>query len=413
MDSTPEQIPRPIWVLIASAFVIAIGFGFITPVLPQFATSFNVGAAAAGIVVSAFAFFRLVFAPTSGRLVTKFGERWVYLTGVLMVAASTAATAFAQTYWQLLLYRSVGGIGSTMFTISAVALLTRLAPSTIRARVTSAYASSFLVGGVAGPLLGSLLVPYGVEVPFLSYAALLVIAALVVGAFIPASLGDAASAAQSGPPITVRVALAAPAFRAALATGFANGWANFGFRFAIIPLFVAAVLTQDERAPGWALTVFAIGNVLGILITGRLSDKLGRKPFMVAGLLISGVATAATGWATSLAALFVLSVIAGGGAGAVNPAQQASMADLVGKGRNGAPVLAAYQMAQDLGAILGPVLAGTLVDLLGFEYAFVVTGLISIVAALVWSRTPDTWGAPPLPGGGSDSVGDGATLKRS
>lgn len=58
-----QRIPREIWVLIASAFVIAVGFGLITPVLPQFAQSFGVGATASSIVVSVFAFFRLVFAP--------------------------------------------------------------------------------------------------------------------------------------------------------------------------------------------------------------------------------------------------------------------------------------------------------------------------------------------------------------
>ncbi|HQD69482.1 MAG TPA: MFS transporter, partial [Ornithinibacter sp.] len=60
------RIPREIWVLIASAFVIALGFGLILPVLPQFAQSFGVGATASSIVVSAFAFFRLVFAPAGG-----------------------------------------------------------------------------------------------------------------------------------------------------------------------------------------------------------------------------------------------------------------------------------------------------------------------------------------------------------
>ena len=52
----PPRIPREIWVLIAAAFVIALGFGLITPVLPSFAQSFGVGAFASSVVVSAFAF---------------------------------------------------------------------------------------------------------------------------------------------------------------------------------------------------------------------------------------------------------------------------------------------------------------------------------------------------------------------
>ena len=119
--------------------------------LPQFAQSFGVGATASSIVVSAFAFFRLVFAPVGGRLIARMGERPIYLAGLVIVAVSTGATAFAQTYWQLLVFRGVGGIGSVMFTVSAVALMVRLAPPTIRARVSSVYASAFLFGGILGP----------------------------------------------------------------------------------------------------------------------------------------------------------------------------------------------------------------------------------------------------------------------
>ena len=120
-----QPVPGEIRVLIASAFVIAIGFGIISPVLPAYARSFDVGVAAASFVVSIFAFFRLLGAPGSGVLVARLGERWVYLTGLGIVAASSLMTAFAQTYWQLLVFRGLGGLGSTMFTVSAMALLVR------------------------------------------------------------------------------------------------------------------------------------------------------------------------------------------------------------------------------------------------------------------------------------------------
>ncbi|MEZ5191278.1 MAG: MFS transporter [Nocardioides sp.] len=131
-DLSRDRIPREIWILIASSFLVAVGFGLITPVLPQFAQSFGVGATASSIVISAFAFFRLVGAPGGGRLVARLGERPVYLTGLLVVAGSTAATGFASSYWQLLVFRSLGGLGSTMFTVSALALIVRLSPPAIR-----------------------------------------------------------------------------------------------------------------------------------------------------------------------------------------------------------------------------------------------------------------------------------------
>ncbi len=384
------RIPREIWVLIASAFVIALGFGLITPVLPQFAQSFGVGATASSVVVSAFAFFRLVFAPGGGRLIARLGERPVYLMGLVIVAISTGATAFAQTYWQLLLFRGVGGIGSVMFTVSAVALMVRLSPPTIRARVSSAYASAFLIGGIGGPVVGGLLGNLGLRVPFIVYAITLLIAASVVAIFLGGTALRPDEAAAALPAMTFREGWGDSAYRAAIASGFANGWANFGVRNAILPLFAAVVIGKQPWVAGMALAVFAAGNAVGLTVAGRLSDRIGRKPFIVSGLVVSGLATAVTGFSTNLPVLVVLSVVAGLGSGALNPAQQASLADIVGRERNGGPALAAFQMSADTGAIIGPIVAGLLVDIGSYSLAFGVTGAITLLAAIPWLRARET-----------------------
>ncbi len=388
-DAQP-RIPREIWVLIAAAFVIAVGYGLITPVLPTFAQSFGVGAFASSVVVSAFAFFRLVFAPAGGRLIARLGERPVYLTGLVVVAMSTGATAFAQDYWHLLLFRGLGGIGSTMFTVSAVALLVRLAPAAIRARVTAAYASAFLLGGIGGPVFGGLLGSVGLRVPFLVYAVTLLVAAGIVAVFLRHASLRPAPGSPELPALTVREAWGDSAYRAAFGSGFANGWANFGVRNAIVPLFAVAVIAAQPWAAGVALAVFAVGNAVGLTVAGRRSDRMGRKQFIVGGLVVSGLATAATGLAQTLPVLVVVSVVAGIGAGALNPAQQAAVADVVGRERNGGPALAAFQMSQDLGAILGPIAAGLLVDHGSYGLAFAMTGAITLLAAVPWLRARET-----------------------
>ena len=110
-DVVRVRLPREIRVLAAAAFVIAIGYGLVAPALPTFARSFDVGVTAASAVISAFALFRLAFAPVSGRLVARLGELRTYLLGLGIVAVSTGACAFAAEYWQLLVFRSLGGIG--------------------------------------------------------------------------------------------------------------------------------------------------------------------------------------------------------------------------------------------------------------------------------------------------------------
>ncbi|GAB3998382.1 MFS transporter [Nocardioides marmoraquaticus] len=359
--------------------------------LPAYARSFDVGVAAASVVVSAFAFFRLLFAPASGALVSRLGERPVYLGGLLVVAASSLATAFAQSYAQLLVLRGVGGIGSTMFTVSAMALLVRLAPPTIRGRVSSAYASSFLLGGMLGPVLGGGLAGFGLRVPFVAYAAALVLAAAVVGVRLSgASLRPATTDGQAAlAPMRVREALGDPAYRAALASAFANGWCNFGVRVAVLPQFAVAV-HDDTWVAGVALALAAAGTALALQVAGRVADSVGRKPLVLVGLLVTAATLGAIGLSGDLVVLFVLSALSGLGSGLLNPGQQATVADVVGNDRGGGPVLGAFQMTQDAGAILGPVLVGVVADQAGFAWAFATTAAISLLALLPWLTAPET-----------------------
>lgn len=385
-------IPREIRVLIAAAFVIAIGFGLVAPVLPAYARSFDVGVAAASVIVSAFAFMRLVFAPAGGVLITRLGERPVYLLGLLIVAASTGACALANTYWELLIYRGLGGIGSTMFTVSAMGLIVRLAPPAIRGRVSASYASAFLIGGIAGPILGGFTAGFGYRVPFVIYAVALVVAAGVVATFLSGAALRPAPGAVPLPVLSVREALRDSAYRAVLVAGFANGWANFGVRVALVPL-VPLFAATGGLGPAWAgiaLTMFAAGNAMALTVSGRLVDTYGRRRLVIVGLLVSAAGTGTLGWAHTIVPFLVLSVIAGAGAGLVNPGQQAAVADIVGQERSGGKVLATFQMATDCGAILGPVLAGTLADFFGFEAAFAVTAVVLLAGAAAWWPARET-----------------------
>ncbi|WAH96701.1 MFS transporter [Arthrobacter sp. MMS18-M83] len=383
--ATKAPMPRDIKVMLVAAFLIALGFGLVAPVLPQFATTFDVGATAAAVIVSIFAFMRLVFAPAGGVLMGRFGERPVYIAGLLIVAASTAACAFAQSYWQLLVFRGLGGAGSVMFTVAAMGLLIRLAPPESRGRVSGAYASAFLIGSVLGPVVGGLLAGFGLRVPFLAYAAALVLAALVVRTQLTGSSKGASQGDAAGPAMQLKEALRDSAYRAALFSSFGNGWATFGVRMATVPLFAVVVLAAGAGSAGWALAVFAGGNALALTFSGRLADSFGRKPMMLLGLVVTGLATGTIGLTSSLPAFFAASAVAGFGSGLLNPAQQAAVGDIIGRGRSGGKVLAAFQMASDAGAIVGPVLVGLLADGFGYGWAFGATGGILLLSTVGWS----------------------------
>ena len=385
-----QPIGREIWVLIAASFVIALGFGIVAPALPLFAREFGVGDTAASAIISAFALMRLLFAPASGALVQRWGERPVYLIGLLIVAASTAACAAAPDYWSLLIFRSIGGIGSTMFTVSALGLLIRVSPADNRGRVAGLYATSFLAGTVAGPLVGSATVQFGLRAPFVIYAIALVIAALVVFVALRSPMEDAAAPGEQVAAMTLRQALAITPYRAALASNFANGWAVIGVRSAIVPLFVVDALQRSASMTGIVLALFAVGNAVVLFQAGKLSDRWGRRPFLIGGLAVCGAATAVMGVSDNLVLFLVVTFVAGLGSGAINPVQQAAVADVIGSRARGGSVLAAFQMTSDIGTVVGPIVAGLMVEHVSYSAAFGVTGAILLVACAGWTVVPDT-----------------------
>ncbi|RJO75183.1 MFS transporter [Nocardia panacis] len=387
--SRTSALPGEIWVLVGAAFIVAIGFGLVSPVLPQYARSFGVGVAAASAIVSAFALMRLVFAPVSGRLVQRLGERWVYLGGLLIVALSTGASALAQSYWQLLVLRSAGGIGSTMFTVSSLALVIRLSPQQQRGRVSGLWSSSFLIGSISGPLVGGALAGLGLRAPFAIYAVALLIAAAVVYVSLRNSTLAAPESGAEMRLISFTDGLALPEYRAVLLSNFANGVAIFGVRMALVPLLVVEVLGQSPGMAGIALTVFAAGNVAVLFTAGRLSDRYGRKPFLIIGSLICAAGTAGMGFATELWLLLATSFVSGVGAGMFTPTQQAAVADIIGPRARGGPLLAGFQMSADFGTVLGPVLIGFVAQKSSYGLALGLTGGLLALAALVWIAAPE------------------------
>ncbi len=388
-----HALPGEVWVLIVANAVIALGYGVVAPVLPQYARDFGVSISAATFVITAFALMRLCFAPVSGLMIQRLGERRIYVSGLLVVALSTVASAFAQNYWQLLVYRSLGGIGSTMFFVSALGLMIRISPEDARGRVAGMFSSAFLVGSVGGPVLGSLTAGLGLRAPFLIYGVTLLIAAAVV--FLSLRHSSLASPEpENGPKVTVRTALRNRAYRAALLSNFGTGWATFGLRIALVPLFVAEVLGRGPGFAGLALATFAIGNVAAVIPSGRLSDRVGRRMLLIVGLVAAGVATMVVGFTDDLTLFLVSAFVAGFATGIFTSPQQAAVADIIGNKVRGGTAVATFQMMADLGSIVGSLLVGLIAQHLSFAWAFVVSGMILVLGGLGWVLAPETRGRP-------------------
>ena len=387
--TTKPKLPGEVWVLVSANAVIAVGYGVVAPVLPQYARNFGVSISAATFVITAFAVMRLVGAPPAGLLVQRLGERRVYIGGLLIVALSTAACAFAETYWQLLLFRSLGGLGSSMFTVSSFGLMIRISPPDARGRVAGLFTSAFLVGSVSGPVIGSLTVGLGLAMPFVIYGVALLVAAAVIFIRLRHS-ALATSDVETEPAISVRVALRNRAYRAALLSNFATGWSAFGLRIALVPLFIVEVL---GRGPGWAglaLATFAAGNVAVVIPSGYLSDRVGRRVLLLVGLPVAAGATLLVGFTTSLPIFLAAAFVTGAATGIFIAPQQAAVADIVGSKARGGTAVATFQMTSDFGAILGSLAVGQIAEHYSYGAAFATSGGILLLAAAAWAFAPET-----------------------
>ena len=380
------DLPTEVRALIVVAFMVALGFGVVAPTIPLFAREFGVGKTAAAAVISAFAFMRLATAPFVGRLVNAFGERVMLATGIIIVAVSSLLAGFSQAYWQLLLLRGAGGVGSVMFSVSAASILIQVTPSHQRGRAQGAWAGAFLIGLIAGPAVGTV-ASFSLRAPFFLYTGTLVIAGSL-GMWTLRHSRFASAQATRVEAMPLRAALRHRAYIAALAAGFAGDFAFVGSRSAIVPQYVKDTLHEGS---GWVYASFLVVSIVSgtlLLPFGRVADMRGRRPVIVFGLICGAIGFVVLPTLDSRAGLLIAMVLLGVAAAADSVAPGAVLGDVVG-GRGGT-VVAVFQMAGDLGAVVGPLTAGWIADTSGYATTFVVSAVVSVLPVFVVLSAPET-----------------------
>ena len=388
-DKNPfREYPREVGVLIFASFFVAVGFGIIAPTLPLYAKSFDVNNAAVGSILSAFAFARFASGLFSGKLVDKFGERFVYIFGVGLVAITCAAAAIATTFSQLLFFRAVGGIGSSMFSVAAGSILLRATSDSQRGRVQSLYNGSFLLGMMGGPVIGGALSVISLRAPLAIYSVLLTISAFT-GGFMLRNSALTAKPSSKAEKTSLREAFALKPYRMALAISFGTGFIIFGMSRSILPIFMVEKLEVSTAFMGVGFTVASVVNGLLLLRAGRQSDERGRRYVAMVGtaaMLISTLLLLVTvqGW-IFLPAMFFMGI-----AGAYLSTVPGSLIGDVLKGKGG-QVIALMQMSGDFAAMVAPIALGALADFTGeFWPAFLVSSILMAGLFALTTRIPET-----------------------
>jgi MFS family permease len=307
-----------------------------------------------------------------------------------MVSFFTLLTALSQNYSQLLIFRSLGGLGSSMFSVSAGSLLMRSVSDDYRAQAQSLYNGGFLLGGISGPAFGGLLAGISLRAPFFVYSISLAMAAITALFFLSEKkLGKKVDLPTDllGQ-TTLSQAFKLRPYQIALILAFINNWILFGLRSSILPLFVTEQLNATATIAGVGLTIGALIQGLFMLKAGKYSDVTGRKAalllggsFVMFGILMLSFTTNATLYFISMA-LFGL------GSAYVGTAPGSVVGDII-NGRGG-QVIAAWQMAGDAGMIVGPILVGLLTDYFSYQAAFLFSAGIWIIALALSAVLPET-----------------------
>ncbi|HEV8220721.1 MAG TPA: MFS transporter, partial [Streptosporangiaceae bacterium] len=173
--------------------------------------------------------------------------------------------------------------------------------------------------------------------------------------------------------------------RGASQAGLVNNL-NDGLTWGVFPLLFAS------RGLGLA----AIGLIKGVypllwgagqLLTGRLSDTLGRKPLIVSGMLVQAAAFPAALALPSrpLVAGLASAVLLGAGTAMVYPALIASVADHTHPSWR-AQGLGVYRFWRDLGYAAGAVIAGLVAGAFGLSAAVVAGGVLTLLSGLLAAR---------------------------
>jgi len=380
--------PREVKVLTAAAFFVAVGYGVIVPAMPLYAKSFGVSNSAVGLIVSMFAIARFSTGMFSGRFVDKFGERLVFAFGIFVVALSTLLCALAHSYTQLLIFRTAGGLGSSMFSVAASSVIMRSVHDDMRGRAQSVYNGSFLIGGIAGPAIGGLLTTISLRAPFFTYAITLSLAGTIGFFFLSSGKPTSKHEDSNKESTTLRQALRMPPYRTALILAFVTNWVLFGVRSSILPLFVTQELHSTSAIVGLGFTLSALFQGLLLLPAGTLSDVRGRRAALIIGSTVV-MAGSITLIFTVHPWMFLLAMCITGIGGAFLSTTPANIVGDVIRGKSG-QVIALWQMAGDAGMIVGPIIVGYLSDAFSFRAAFIASAVVFSVAVLLAYRLPET-----------------------
>ena len=380
-----------LFILCTEVIVMMMGIGIVGPILPHYARLFGVNIAMIGLLITVFGVARIVMDVPAGRMTEHFGRRPILISGPLVLGMGSLACGLAGSYWQLLIFRFLQGIGSAMYTTAAMVMLADISTQESRGRMMSFYQGSILVGAGLGPTLGGFVAElWGIRAPFFVLAVMTVMAALWAYVrlpetrpsptlrAVPGDEGELKKRPRLGPLLRDRD------FLLVSFVTFGIFFTRTGTHNQLIPLLGADRLGLSIPRIGLALTLIAVTQIGALLFAGAMAGRVERKKLITPGCLLLGLGLAVAAKSSGYSLFIVSCIIMGFGIGLAGPILSAYVADILPKEEYGIG-MGLYRTVSDIGFVTGPVLLGWMADLSGFTLPILFNAALICLAALIFS----------------------------
>jgi DHA1 family multidrug resistance protein-like MFS transporter len=371
-----------------------IGFSLRTPFLPFFvaelgARNLETQVLWAGAINAGGAAVMAITAPLWGALADRYGRKLMVLRAMVAGSLTIGLMALATSPWQLFVLRLVeGGFTGT------VTASTTLAASTVpRERLgfgLGLMQMAVFSGSAVGPLIGGVLADQiGYRATFVLAGSLLLVSALLVAFLVEERFEPPSRRAGHGETggETWRLLLA-PALLGIVVSLFALRAASMALQ-PIVPLLVAQLARGSSAVnslAGLAMGVSGMTSAVASVGLGRLSDRIGQRPLLIASGALAAATFLPLGLTTQVWQVIVLQALFGIASGGMLPTANALVARLTPEGRRGT-IYGFTTTASSLGAFVGPLVGTALAAALGLHAPFLVIGLALAVTVAWVART--------------------------
>jgi MFS family permease len=342
-----------------------------------------------GVLISAYGLVTSLLQPVGGALSDRLNRRKSFVQlGLILMAVATLGFMVASRFTDLLLLRVLQGFGVAVTVPASMALIAKGSERQTRGGSMGVYSTFRMTGLAVGPLIGGFLNErLGFDANFLTGAGFLLLAVILVQLWVREEV-PAEVPGRTKPPFQLidRKLLSGGILGAAFST------------LVMASAFTMIVTLENEfnallheTALGFAVAFSAttVSRVLFQIPLGRVSDRLGRKPVIVAGLIIMGLATFPMGGVRTTMELVMLRIAQGVAAAAIAAPAFAVAADLSRTGGE-ARQMSIVTMGFTLGIAIGPLIAGVL-SVFFFELPFIVGGVMALIGGwVVYRYVPET-----------------------